>query len=250
MADEDVGAAFTGQAPQQPMVEPAQAAGQWDDFLQRPGNRQALLQIGLQMMQPTAMGQTTLGHIGQAVGAGGEAVDRNEAADLKETVAQNKLDIANERLRIAQQNADSGAIRAGAAASRAGAKKVGGLTDLMKARFARQDEAANERQLDSDAKDLVKQSSDPLADKDSEVVKKYKGKTKAEIRDMLRAERPKPQYGRIPSNDVAASDDDEEADPGAAPAAETAPYPGAKKAADGNWYAPDPKRPGKFLKVQ
>lgn len=31
--------------------------------------------------------------------------------------------------------------------------------------------------------------------------------------------------------------------------APTAPYPGAKKAPDGNWYVQDPKRPGKYLKV-
>ena len=27
------------------------------------------------------------------------------------------------------------------------------------------------------------------------------------------------------------------------------PVPGARKADDGNWYVPDPKRPGKYLKV-
>lgn len=32
-------------------------------------------------------------------------------------------------------------------------------------------------------------------------------------------------------------------------ASPSAPYPGAKKAPDGNWYVPDPKRPGKYLKV-
>lgn len=248
MEPDDVGGALTGQTPQG-TVEPAQAAGQWDDFLNRPGNRTALLQIGLQLMQPTPMGQTTGGQIGQAIGAGGEAVDRNEAADLKERTAESKLAVADEKLRIAQQNADSGAIRAGAAASRAGAKKVGGLTDLMKARFARQDAASFDRQLERDAKDTAKQANDVLASPDDPVVKKYKGKTAAEIREMLRAERPKPKYGNIPSNDDGEEDLGGGGDAAAVPVEEP-PYPGAKKAADGNWYVPDANRPGKYMKVQ
>jgi hypothetical protein len=36
---------------------------------------------------------------------------------------------------------------------------------------------------------------------------------------------------------------------GVAKSADTPPVPGAKKAPDGNWYVPDPKRPGKFLRV-
>jgi hypothetical protein len=28
------------------------------------------------------------------------------------------------------------------------------------------------------------------------------------------------------------------------------PVPGAKKASDGNWYVPDPSRPGKYLRVE
>lgn len=241
---DDVGGALTGQ------TDPANASSQWDDYLNRPGNRQALMQIGLQMMQPVAMGQTVGGHIGQSIGAGGEAVARVEEGDLKERVADSKLAIADAKLQIAQQNADSGQIRANAAASRATGRKVGGLTDLMKARFARQDQASFERQLENDAKDLVKQSSDVLADPNSDVVKKYKGKTKAEIRDILRTERPKPQYGSVPSNDT--TDEEALADPANVPAstAEVAPITGAQKAPDGNWYLPDPKRPGKFLKVK
>lgn len=241
---DDVGGALTGQ------TDPATASSQWDDYLNRPGNRQALMQIGLQMMQPMAMGQTVGGHIAQSIGAGGEAVGRLEEGDLKERVADSKLAIADAKLQIAQQNADTGLFRANTAASRATGRKVGGLTDLIKSRYARQDAAAFEKQLDSDAKDLVKQAGDVLADPNSDVVKKYKGKTKAEIRDILRAERPKPQYGAIPSNDT--TDEEALTDPAGVPApvAEAPPVAGAQKAADGNWYLPDPKRPGKYLKVK
>lgn len=249
----DVGAAFTGQSAMAP-IEPAQAAGQWDDFLQRPGNRQALLQMGLQLMQPMAQGQTVAGQIGQAIGAGGEAVDRNEASDLAEKKVSNNLELANERLRIAQQNADSNATRTTAAASLAaaraanlGSKKVGGLTDLMKARFARQDAQSFEKQLDADAKAIVKQANDVLATPDDPVTKQYKGKTQAEVREMLRATRPKPKYGAVPSNE----DDSGDSTGGDVTTEDTGdaapPYPGARLAADGNWYV---QKDGKTFRVK
>jgi hypothetical protein len=246
MALDDLGAAFTGQSASG--TDPAQAVGQWDAWLERPGNRQALLQMGLQAMQPIAMGQTVGGHIAQAVGAGGEALTRASILDEKSQLAESKLAQADEKLRIAQQNADSGAIRAGAAASRKTGRQIGGLTDAFKARAAREDAYRFEKQLDKDAADLVKQSSDVLADKESDVVKKYRGKSKIEVREMLRKERPKPKYGNVPSTD----DDDEEttATPGLEPPTQEAPpYPGARQAADGNWYVEDPKTAGKFLRV-
>jgi hypothetical protein len=107
--EEDVGAGLTGRKiapPTQDIMAPApQPVG--GGFLSDPRDRAALLQMGLQLMQPVAFGQTVGGHIGQAIGAGGEAVDRGDLADLKERQADAKLAIADERLRIAQQNADT-----------------------------------------------------------------------------------------------------------------------------------------------
>jgi len=236
---DDFGSALTGQT-----VEPAQAQSQWDSWLERPGNRTAMLQMGLQLMQPVAIGQTPLGHIGEAIGAGGEAVARNESSDLKERVADAKMNAADERLRISQQQADANTSRANTAAIRGTQKKVGGLTDLFKARAAREDARGFEKQLDKDAADIVKQANDPLMDPNADVVKKYKGKSKIDVREALRAERPKPKFGDVPNNDAS---DDEEADANDTQQAPTT--PGAKLAPDGNYYMPDPARPGKFLKV-
>lgn len=243
---EDFGSAFTGQS-----VEPAEAQGQWDDWLQRPGNRSALLQMGLQMMQPVGIGQTVGGHIAQSVGAGGEAVARQEASDLKERVADAKMQAADERLRILQQNADASTMRATSAAARAANKKVGGLTDLFRARAARQDATNFERQLDKDASEILKrrdkQSGDIMAQgKLSDDIAPYAGKSKDEIKEMLRASRPKPKFGAVPTMDEG-SDDDEETDTSSQSAAP--PAQGARQAPDGNWYVPDPKRPGKYLRV-
>lgn len=242
--DDDVGAAFTGGK-----VDPATAASGWDDWLQKPGNRTALLQMGLQLMQPVAIGQTMAGHIGQAIGAGGEAITRQEVMDDKNEAADNKLALANARLGIAQQNADANTQRAGIAAQRATQRSVGGLTDALRARFARQDQATFEKQLDSDAKQIAKQANDILADPNDPVVKQYKGKTVPEIRDMLRSTRPKPKYGNIPSAD----EGEEETPTGGdetAPDENAPPVPGARLAKDGNWYRPDPARPGKWQLVK
>jgi hypothetical protein len=245
---DDFGSAFTGQS----VVEPAQAASQWDDWLQRPGNRTALLQMGLQMMQPVGIGQTVGGHIAQSIGAGGEAVARQETSDLKERVADAKMQAADERLRILQQNADSNATRAAAASARGASRKVGGLMDLFRARAARQDAAAFERQIDKDAgeiqKRLDKQSGDILnSGKLSDDIAPYKGKSKDEIKNMLRASRPKPKFGSVPEMN-ADDEDDDGTDDASTPVQPAAPN-GARLAPDGNYYVPDPKRPGKYLRV-
>lgn len=238
---DDLGAVLTGG-----QVDPAEATKGWDDWLQRPGNRTALLQIGLNLMQPTAIGQTTAGHVAQAIGAGGEAQARVATQDLKEQQVDDKLALANQRLAIAQQNADANTSRAGTAASIAANRKVGGLTDLVRARFAREDARNFDKQLDSDAKNIVKQANDVLADPSSEVVQRFKGKTVDQVREELRKTRKRPNYGSVPSNDD--TSDDNEADTAVVPE-EAPPVAGARRAADGNWYVPDPKRQGKFLKV-
>lgn len=73
-----------------PNPTPEQQGGlmqQWKQTLADPAARAAIMQFGLQLSQPTALGQNRLGHIGQAVGAGGEAAARvqaNERADVEQ----------------------------------------------------------------------------------------------------------------------------------------------------------------------
>jgi hypothetical protein len=241
---EDFGSAFTGQSAT-PSVDPAGAMDQWTDWLQRPGNRSAMLQMGLQMMQPVGIGQTAGGHIAQSIGAGGEAMARADTSDLKERVAEAKMQTADERLRISQQQADASTLRATSAAARGANRKVGGLTDLFKARAAREDERNHERQLERDARALAKQANDPLMDPNAEVVKQYKGKSEIDIREDLRAKRPKPKAGTASAPEAALDDGEDDE----APAAAAPPTQGARQAPDGNWYVPDPKRPGKYLRV-
>ena len=67
----------------------------WNTWTSRPENNAAMINFGLQLMQPIGPGQTRLGHFGEAVGAGAEASQRSiesqrkqeqedEAAALKE----------------------------------------------------------------------------------------------------------------------------------------------------------------------
>ena len=244
MAVDDFGSALTGQSAGGDIAGLTQ---QWDDFLQRPGNRQALLQIGLNLMQPVGFGQTTGGHIAQAIGAGGEAVDRSAALDLKERMADAKLEDADARLEIAQQNANANTSRANTAARRleqAGSKK-GGLTEAFRARAARQDAQNFDRQLERDAKAIAKQVSDAelLGGSLSPDLAKYKGQSVIQIREDLRKSRPAPKYGNVPTNE-----DDTEDDNDTQRATPTPPTRDSRLAPDGTWYRPDPANPGKFLR--
>jgi len=70
----------------------------WDAWTSRPENNAAMINFGLQLMQPIAPGQSRLGHWAQAVGAGAEATTRNVAAEEerqkeaeKEALAERKM---------------------------------------------------------------------------------------------------------------------------------------------------------------
>ena len=60
-------------------------AGQWRSWIDNPGNRAALMQFGIAALQPVGLGQTPLGHLGNAIGAGAEASARVGDAALIET---------------------------------------------------------------------------------------------------------------------------------------------------------------------
>src|SRR3990167_3181226 len=57
---------------------------QWKQFLGDPKGRAALMQFGVQLMQPIGIGQSPLGHVGRALGEASEAVSRQQAQDLAE----------------------------------------------------------------------------------------------------------------------------------------------------------------------
>lgn len=59
-------------------------ATEWRKWLDSPQNRAALMQFGISLMQPIGVGQSTLGHFGQALGSAVEARDRMAEQELRE----------------------------------------------------------------------------------------------------------------------------------------------------------------------
>lgn len=70
--------------------QPNSLLKEWESFMNQPGNRAAVVQFGLNMMQPVGLGQTFMGHVAQSVGAAGDTkqkvVKNQQEADL--TAAQ------------------------------------------------------------------------------------------------------------------------------------------------------------------
>jgi hypothetical protein len=91
---------------------------QWNTFLDQPGGRAALLSAGLALMQPPSFGDSPMGQIGRAIGAGGEALSRVEAMDLKQKEIDSK---ATERA----ATADAATSRASTAEARANTAAAG-----------------------------------------------------------------------------------------------------------------------------
>ena len=187
-----VGSAFTGlpddeeDQPTKPIVGgPTREPSAFD---MAPSTQAALLQIGLNMMQPPAWGQTTAGHIGQAIGAGGEAATRLADSDTKERLAESKLAIADERLRIAQQNADT-------RERRGTGRAIGGLTAALKYRMdrdAEKDVKAGTKAEDDRIFDQAKSITDyvkenRLLNPEDPTVKQYGNMPLHKIQESLRA---------------------------------------------------------------
>ena len=76
---------------------------QWSTFLDQPGARTALLQTGIALMQTPQFGQTPTGQIGAAIGAGGEAVSRQQAEQSKQDLEAARAEAAGSRAGEAQQ---------------------------------------------------------------------------------------------------------------------------------------------------
>ena len=88
-----------GKLLQQNVVQPADDLRQ--QILNSPRGRQALVQAGLNLLQPVGFGQSGLGHIGQAIGGAMEARDRGIEADIKaeDRERARKIQAENQALR-------------------------------------------------------------------------------------------------------------------------------------------------------
>jgi hypothetical protein len=157
-----------------------------DQFLpQDPASRAALMQIGLNLMQPQAMGQTLGGHIAQAIGSGGEAVSRGEKEDLERTKAEDKLTIAEERMQR-QREVDAARAAQGDAVAQSRADRLE-LMRLSGQRGERSQERADKAQGIRDRAEIqklidaqVKEATD-LVNPDPE----FTGKSKSEVRRII-----------------------------------------------------------------
>lgn len=94
-------------------------AGQWKNWMANEGNRAALMQFGIAMMQPVGLGQTPLGHVGQAIGSVGELGTRREEAERKERELSSKEELRGAQAQVAEARAGAAGAGAGAAATRA-----------------------------------------------------------------------------------------------------------------------------------
>lgn len=75
----------------------------WDVWTSRPENNAAMINFGLQLLQPIAPGQSRVGHFAEAVGGGAEALQRNVAAQQERELAEQKADLAERGMATKEQ---------------------------------------------------------------------------------------------------------------------------------------------------
>lgn len=127
---------------QQPQKE---QPGSWTDWMTKPENQAAFIQMGAALMQPIGFGQTMSGHVGQAIGEGGEALTRNQAVQRAESKDARAADIEERKVATLEERAAAATTRANRApgTGRGGAAKPVSLTSIFNQ--TRQDERAMRR---------------------------------------------------------------------------------------------------------
>lgn len=115
-----VGRAFTGEDDEtdSPLRNILSNEGPLKPILGDAASRSALLQIGLNLMQPPSMGQSTSGALGQAIGSGGEVEARLAKEDFERQKHEDELDKSQRTLDIRQQEANAYSQAQKAAAAR------------------------------------------------------------------------------------------------------------------------------------
>lgn len=159
---------------------------EWGTALQDPSVRSALIQFGISMMTPPSSGQSSLGHLGRAIGSVGEMYTRQDEETLKRdkvdadlVLRERTLDQGERRTRASEQNADT---RRKALDQRASGGNLS-AKDIVKMQLQ------NDRQLKQRAKELAREyhkdanSTFPEPTPDA---LRFKGKSVAEIeRELL-----------------------------------------------------------------
>lgn len=156
-------------------------SGAGDALLGDANSRRALLQIGLGLMQPQAMGQSTIGHIGQAIGGGGEAVGRIEAEEAARKKQEDAMDIAQGKLDVERQNAESYGK----------GMSLRGLVDRQALELERQkgrESLLGTRNYHDAAKEMFSAVNGVAADPNSEMYKRYGGKSIPALEKQLQEE--------------------------------------------------------------
>jgi hypothetical protein len=127
---------FVEDQPQGPaLADPmaAQRSSEWAQALSDPQLRGALLQFGVNMLQPPSFGDTFGSQFGRAVGSVGEQQSRVEAEDIRRSEAQSKQDLRASQAETGAQRAEAATARAGAAqtAANAASERLQGQRDRL-----------------------------------------------------------------------------------------------------------------------
>lgn len=147
-----------------------------------PASRAALLQIGLNLMQPVGIGQTAGGHLAQAIGAGGEEVTREEER-------QRKQDQAEEEMAIKERQAGAREREVGFYGEGVKNKNVADRTAIENAKLDLKREQGTDAKYYDQLKIIMDHiKSAALINPDDQWVKMYGGKTPGSIIQMLKDE--------------------------------------------------------------
>lgn len=86
--------------------------GGWNNWINKPNNRAALMQFGIAMLQPVGMGETGVSHFANAVGEAGQAHQRVTGEAQQAEKASTEAELRESRARAAEVSANAAETRA------------------------------------------------------------------------------------------------------------------------------------------
>lgn len=95
-----------------PSFDPGKLYDSWNQWIDKPNNRAALMQFGIAMLQPVGMGETGVSHFANALGYGGEAAQRVTAQQQAQERHESDIDTRETRARAAETSAGAAETRA------------------------------------------------------------------------------------------------------------------------------------------
>lgn len=143
-------------------IDTSKLTSGWNDWINKPNNRAALMQFGIAMLQPMGMGENATGHFANAIGAAGEAHHHVTVNEQQAQKADTESELRESRANAATTTANAAETRALFAGENSRLRSERDQSTALARALSSQAQARSK--YDSYVTQVGKRNTDPLRD--------------------------------------------------------------------------------------